>query len=228
MATHSSILAWRIPWKRSLLGYSPWGCKELETTEWLTHNGIGYMHILMPSNSSLTPTGVQKVAAIPVRASDGKWGSGWNCPWASHSSLPSCHTGPTQVPAPFQPPASPWEDFKMLLGDGWWSPSGSDLPGKAHGSTKWREASVGMGRRPRAGRGQRHDLGEDPAYIPAPWPVSGTWKMRHRELKQHWEIIQQVRCRAGSGVLCFIPKLGFVFLGSFEWGSEGRQCCGWR
>ena len=25
MATHSSILAWRIPWKRSLVGYSPWG-----------------------------------------------------------------------------------------------------------------------------------------------------------------------------------------------------------
>ena len=31
MATHSSILAWRIPWKRSLAGYSPWGCKELDT-----------------------------------------------------------------------------------------------------------------------------------------------------------------------------------------------------
>ena len=24
-ATHSSILAWRIPWTRSLAGYSPWG-----------------------------------------------------------------------------------------------------------------------------------------------------------------------------------------------------------
>ena len=30
MATHSSILAWRIPWQRSLAGYSPWGCKELD------------------------------------------------------------------------------------------------------------------------------------------------------------------------------------------------------
>ena len=31
MATHSSILAWRIPGEshqRSLAGYSPWGCKE--------------------------------------------------------------------------------------------------------------------------------------------------------------------------------------------------------
>ena len=35
MATHSSILAWRIPWTRSLAGYSLWGHKELDTTEWL-------------------------------------------------------------------------------------------------------------------------------------------------------------------------------------------------
>ena len=32
MATHSRILAWRIPW-RSLVGYSPWGRKESDTTE---------------------------------------------------------------------------------------------------------------------------------------------------------------------------------------------------
>ena len=30
MVTHSSILAWRIPWL-----YSPWGHKELDITEWL-------------------------------------------------------------------------------------------------------------------------------------------------------------------------------------------------
>ena len=33
MATHSSILAWKIPWQRSLVGYSPWSGKESETTE---------------------------------------------------------------------------------------------------------------------------------------------------------------------------------------------------
>ena len=33
MATHSSILAWRIPW---IEGYRPWGRKESDTTEWLT------------------------------------------------------------------------------------------------------------------------------------------------------------------------------------------------
>ena len=46
MATHSSILAWRIPWteepgglqsmgsqkvRRSLVSYSPWGCEESNT-----------------------------------------------------------------------------------------------------------------------------------------------------------------------------------------------------
>ena len=28
-ATHSSILAWRIPWERSLVGYSPWGFQRV-------------------------------------------------------------------------------------------------------------------------------------------------------------------------------------------------------
>ena len=31
MATHSSILAWRILWT---VGYSPWGCKVLDTYDW--------------------------------------------------------------------------------------------------------------------------------------------------------------------------------------------------
>ena len=33
MATHSSSLAWRILPQRSLAGCSPWGQKELDTTE---------------------------------------------------------------------------------------------------------------------------------------------------------------------------------------------------
>ena len=32
MATHSSILAWEIPGTEELVGYSPWGCKELDLT----------------------------------------------------------------------------------------------------------------------------------------------------------------------------------------------------
>ena len=33
MATHSSILAWKSNGQRSLAGYSPWSCKESDTTE---------------------------------------------------------------------------------------------------------------------------------------------------------------------------------------------------
>ena len=35
MGTHSSILAWKIPWTGEPVGYSPWGCKESDTTELL-------------------------------------------------------------------------------------------------------------------------------------------------------------------------------------------------
>ena len=44
MATHSGILAWRESHgQRSLAGYSPWGCKESDTTEHLslTHSHWG-------------------------------------------------------------------------------------------------------------------------------------------------------------------------------------------
>ena len=33
MATHSSTLAWKIPWMGSVVGYSPWACKESDMTE---------------------------------------------------------------------------------------------------------------------------------------------------------------------------------------------------
>ena len=33
MATHSSILAWKIPWTEEPGGLHPWGRKELDTTE---------------------------------------------------------------------------------------------------------------------------------------------------------------------------------------------------
>ena len=36
MATHFSILAWRIPWTEEPVGYSPWGCKESDTTQQLS------------------------------------------------------------------------------------------------------------------------------------------------------------------------------------------------
>ena len=35
MATYSSTLAWKIPWRRSPVGYSPWSFEESDTTEQL-------------------------------------------------------------------------------------------------------------------------------------------------------------------------------------------------
>ena len=37
MATHSSVLAWRIPGQRSLAGCSPWGHKDLDTAKVTEH-----------------------------------------------------------------------------------------------------------------------------------------------------------------------------------------------
>ena len=37
MATRSSVLAYKIPLERCLVGYSSWGCKESDATEPLTH-----------------------------------------------------------------------------------------------------------------------------------------------------------------------------------------------
>ena len=35
MATHSSILAWRIPWRGEPGGLQSMGCRESDTTKWL-------------------------------------------------------------------------------------------------------------------------------------------------------------------------------------------------
>ena len=41
MATHSNILAWRIPWTEELGRlYSPWGHKELDMTEQLNNSYV--------------------------------------------------------------------------------------------------------------------------------------------------------------------------------------------
>ena len=40
MTTHSSILAWRIPWTEELGGPQSTGCKELDTTERLHFHSL--------------------------------------------------------------------------------------------------------------------------------------------------------------------------------------------
>ena len=41
MATCSTIFAWESHGQGSLVGYSPWGCKESDMTEQLTHSVLG-------------------------------------------------------------------------------------------------------------------------------------------------------------------------------------------
>ena len=38
MATHSSILAWEIPWTEEPVGCSSWSCKESDMTNELNNN----------------------------------------------------------------------------------------------------------------------------------------------------------------------------------------------
>ena len=48
IATHSSILAWRIPWTEEPVGYSPGGCKESDTTKQLMlHFSVLYSRCLL-------------------------------------------------------------------------------------------------------------------------------------------------------------------------------------
>ena len=49
MATHSSILTWRIPWTKDLASYSPWDCKELDMTEGFSLS-ISKFHLIQHLN----------------------------------------------------------------------------------------------------------------------------------------------------------------------------------
>ena len=54
MATHSSILAWKIPWTEEPVGYSPWGHKELDSTERL-HFHFSFLFFPKVINSAFLP-----------------------------------------------------------------------------------------------------------------------------------------------------------------------------
>ena len=45
MATHSNILAWKIPWTEEPVGYSPWGGNKSDTTKQL----VMRTHTWLPS-----------------------------------------------------------------------------------------------------------------------------------------------------------------------------------
>ena len=79
MATHSSILAWRICGWRRLVGYSPRGCKELDTTEQIHFTSLHFIPLsthfvltfcacfyeLGKTSPSLSLTGMVLCSSIP-------------------------------------------------------------------------------------------------------------------------------------------------------------------
>ena len=60
MATHFSILAWRILWTEEPVSYSPWGRKEVDRTGVTQHTGIlregekGLIHSSLKVSMSIT------------------------------------------------------------------------------------------------------------------------------------------------------------------------------
>ena len=54
MATHSSILAWRIPWTEKPSGLQFMGHKQSDTTEWLTHICQALFFLIMVSYHHFT------------------------------------------------------------------------------------------------------------------------------------------------------------------------------
>ena len=64
MATHSSILAWEIPWTEKPGGYSSWGHKELDATERLNNNLQRQLHVRKPLFSPLPSFLTEKVLLL--------------------------------------------------------------------------------------------------------------------------------------------------------------------
>ena len=69
MATHSSILAWKIPWTVEPGSLRSWGRKESDTTEQLHFNYVGHMKLnSMKLFSSLLPFFPPEIGLIPPRS----------------------------------------------------------------------------------------------------------------------------------------------------------------
>ena len=69
MATHSSILAWKIPWTEEPGRlYSPWDCKELDKTERLTEKAMATHSSTLAWKIPRTeePGGLQSMASLRV------------------------------------------------------------------------------------------------------------------------------------------------------------------
>ena len=128
MATHSSILDWRIHGQRSLVGYSPRGHRESDTPEWLSSEFHG-LHVGMPAQSLsyswlfATPWTLAHQAPLSMEFSRRQYWSG--LPFPSPGDLPNLGIKP-RCPAlqtdalPSEPLGKPKKPLLILLILGRW------------------------------------------------------------------------------------------------------------
>ena len=69
MATHSSILAWRIPWTEELGGLQSTGHKESDTTERLHFHFLSALPSTYPPSSSYVLEGLIRGGRTPLEES---------------------------------------------------------------------------------------------------------------------------------------------------------------
>ena len=140
MATHSSILAWKIPWTEEPGSYSPWGHKESDT-EWLHFLG-GEMANASVSilDSEPLPTEVKnssdnwvnlvmtkgpvwssKMPGMTVLRRDASETRGWSQVQGTPRPTHSC-------PGPARPTQEPWEVNSETEGGVWAAPHVSVYP----------------------------------------------------------------------------------------------------
>ena len=77
MATHSSILAWRIPWTEELGGLQSTGCKESDTTERLSLTFTSWPRDLCPTCHAyflfLGSLSINSFAHLQNEANEARW-----------------------------------------------------------------------------------------------------------------------------------------------------------
>ena len=81
MATHTSTLTWKIPWTEELVGYSPWGRKELDMTEQLHFHFLKSQVALVIKNP--LPVQERKELRVPSLGQEDPLEEGM----ATHSSI---------------------------------------------------------------------------------------------------------------------------------------------
>ena len=101
MATHSSILVWESHGQRSLAGYSPWGRKESDMTEWRTLS-----HFIFKENRIQIFKKGEKREKTEEEEKCWKEGPLGNPRLVRQEDSLTCHPWPIKLP-PFPRPSTP-------------------------------------------------------------------------------------------------------------------------